>query len=82
MATLTAADRKKMPKREFAGPDDTFPINDATHEEMAISGATRSERAGNISASEEAEIKARARAKLAETKRKFREMHARRKERG
>lgn len=82
MATLTAADRKKMPKREFAGPDDSFPINDATHARLAISGATRSERAGNISASEEAEIKARARAKLAETKRKFREMHAQRKERG
>ena len=40
------------------------PINDPTHARMAISGATRSERAGNISASEAARIKAKARKKL------------------
>lgn len=41
-----------------------FPIGDKVHDRMAISGATRSERAGNISASKEASIKAAARADL------------------
>jgi hypothetical protein len=39
-------------------------VGDKTHARLAISGATRSERAGNISSSEEANIKAKARAKL------------------
>jgi hypothetical protein len=64
MAKLSAGRRKAMPKSEFAGPGRSFPINDPTHARMAISGATRSERAGNISPSTEASIKAKARAKL------------------
>lgn len=47
-----------------AGPNGSFPIGDAKHARLAISGATRSERAGNISASTAAKIKAKARAKL------------------
>jgi hypothetical protein len=66
MTTLTEAMRKRMPKSQFAEPASRgFPMNDATHQRMAISGATRSEHAGNISASEAARIKAEARAKLA-----------------
>lgn len=64
MAKLTAAKRKAMPKGQFAGPGKSFPINDATHARMAISGATRSQHAGNISPSTAAAIKAKARAKL------------------
>lgn len=64
MAVLSAADRRNMPAKEFAGPNRSFPVGDSTHARMAISGATRSERAGNISSSEEASIKAKARAKL------------------
>lgn len=64
MARLTAADRKKMPASEFAGGKGHFPINDKKHARLAIGGATRAERAGNISASEEARIKSKARAKL------------------
>jgi hypothetical protein len=41
-----------------------FPMNDAKHQRLAIGGATRSERAGNISKSKEASIKATARRKL------------------
>jgi hypothetical protein len=41
-----------------------FPIGDPTHARLAIGGATRSFRAGNISAAKEHEIKAKARAKL------------------
>jgi len=64
MAKLYAADRKKMPKSSFAGPGKSFPVNDPTHARLAISGATRSEHAGNISASEADKIKAKARGKL------------------
>jgi len=64
MGILDARTRKGMPKSEFAGPGRSFPINDPTHARMAISGATRSERAGNISASEASRIKAKARKKL------------------
>ena len=39
-------------------------MQDPSHQRAAISGATRSEHAGNISTSEEAAIKAKARAKL------------------
>lgn len=68
MANLTAAKRRKMPKKQFAGPGKSFPINDAEHARLAIGGATRSERAGNISASEADKIKAAARAKLGKSK--------------
>ena len=64
MAKLTAASRKRMKKSEFAGPARSFPINDATHARLAISGASRAEHAGNISASTAASIKAKARKKL------------------
>jgi hypothetical protein len=61
---LSAADRKQMPLSQFAGPGRSFPVGDKTHARLAISGATRSQHAGNISASEAASIKAKARAKL------------------
>ncbi len=64
MAKLTAADRKKIPAAKFAGPGRSFPINDPNHARLAIGGATRSEHAGNISASEAERIKARARGAL------------------
>lgn len=49
---------------EKAGPNGSFPIGDKKHARLAIGGATRSERAGNISPATEARIKAKARAKL------------------
>lgn len=64
MARLNALARKQMPAGSFAGPGRSFPINDKTHARLAISGATRSMRAGNISAAEAARIKAKARKKL------------------
>jgi hypothetical protein len=45
----------------------SFPIGDKKHARLAIGGATRSERAGNISPAKEAQIKAAARAKLGDT---------------
>lgn len=44
-----------------AGPNGSFPVGDKKHARLAIGGATRSENAGNISASEAAKIKAKAR---------------------
>lgn len=64
MSKLSAGKRRSMPKSQFAGPGKSFPVNDAAHARMAISGATRSEHAGNISASEAERIKAKARKKL------------------
>lgn len=61
MSVLKAAMRKKMSSKQFAGPSKSFPVNDKVHARMAISGATRSERAGNISVGTENKIKARAR---------------------
>ena len=65
---LNAAARKAMPKKEFAGPGKSFPVNDKVHARMALSGATRSERAGNISKGTEERIKSKARAKLGESR--------------
>jgi hypothetical protein len=64
MADLSAADRRKMPKSQFAGPGRSFPVNDPNHARLAISGATRAYNAGNISQEEEEKIKATARQRL------------------
>lgn len=64
MSVLRAAIRKKMPNSDFALPGKRFPMNDPTHQRLAISGATRAERAGNISAVTAERIKSEARAKL------------------
>lgn len=64
MATLKAAARNALPAKVFAGPGRSFPIPDKSHARAAISGATRSMHAGNISAGEAAAIKAKARKKL------------------
>lgn len=65
MGKLTARDRSKMPSSQFGMPKSKgFPIQDPTHQRMAISGATRSEHAGNISAGTADRIKAEARKKL------------------
>ena len=47
-----------------AGPNGSFPVGDPKHARLAIGGATRSERAGNITPAQEAHIKAAARAEL------------------
>ena len=64
MTVLTADSRRHIPASKFAGPGGTFPVEDAIHQRMAISGATRSEHAGNISPQQAARIKSIARAIL------------------
>jgi hypothetical protein len=64
MAKLSAAKRKSMSQSEYALPGKRFPLNDKNHDRAAISGATRAERAGNISPAQESRVKAQARSKL------------------
>ncbi len=40
MAKLTAAARKKIPTSEFAGPDRSYPIADASHARNALARAS------------------------------------------
>jgi len=39
MAKLSSRQRKRMPKSEFAGPDRSFPIPDASHGRNALARA-------------------------------------------
>jgi hypothetical protein len=64
MSRLTAAERRKRPARDFAGPDKTFPDYDRKHQRAAISGASRAYHAGHISKATEQRIQARERRKL------------------
>jgi hypothetical protein len=65
MAKLSSLGRKQMAPSKFALPaSKRFPDEDAKHQRLAISGASRSERAGNISAATASRIKARERNKL------------------
>lgn len=36
MAKLSSSDRKALPKSDFAGPDDSFPIPDKSHAIQAL----------------------------------------------
>ena len=64
MSKLTTAERKKLAPKQFAGPNKSFPIEDANHARKAIQLAPRSEKAGNISKSQETAIVRKARAAL------------------
>lgn len=64
MSKLTTADRNKLPSSEFAGPGRSFPIPDKSHAVQAERMVGRSEKAGNISSSQAAAIKAKAKKKL------------------
>lgn len=67
MARLTAKARNKIPTSKFAGPGRSFPIEDKNHARAALSLVGKSERAGNVTPGQAAKIRARAKAKLAET---------------
>lgn len=65
MAKLTAKTRNDLPALEFAGPDRTYPIPDASHAANAKARATQQVKAGTLSPSAAASIKAKANRKLA-----------------
>jgi len=66
MAKLTAAARKKMPKKEFAGPGKSYPIENKSHAANAKARASQMEAKGKLSASEKAKIDAKANKVLGE----------------
>jgi hypothetical protein len=65
MAKLTAKARSKIPSKQFAGPDRSYPIEDKAHARNAIARASQQQNAGNLSLEQAVRIKAKARAKLA-----------------
>lgn len=60
MAKLTAAARKAIPTSKFAGPDRSYPIEDRAHAANAKARATQMVKAGKLSSSTAARIRARA----------------------
>lgn len=60
MAKLTTAARKRLPKSAFAGPGRSYPVQDRAHAANAKARATQMAKAGKLSISGAAKIKARA----------------------
>ena len=64
MAKLSTAQRKHLPASEFAGPGRSYPVNDKAHARNALARAAQQVKAGNLSSSAAAKIRAKAHAKL------------------
>lgn len=64
MTKLTKSERDRLSGKQFAGPNRSFPIENASHAEAAIRDAPRALHAGHISKSQESHIVKAARAKL------------------
>jgi hypothetical protein len=60
MAKLNAAKRNALPKSDFAGPDRSYPVPDASHARNAKARASQAVNAGRMSKSQEAKIDAKA----------------------
>jgi hypothetical protein len=60
MAKLDAADRKKLPAKDFAGPDRSYPVNDRSHAANAKARAAQMAKRGLISDAQLARINAKA----------------------
>lgn len=60
MAKLDAADRKKLPAKDFAGPDRSYPVNDKNHARNAKARASQMAKKGLISDAQLARINAKA----------------------
>lgn len=67
MSGLTAKTRDNMPASKFALSGERFPVEDAKHARLALSGASRSLAVGNISPEEAASVRHRAENVLGET---------------
>jgi hypothetical protein len=50
MARLTAASRKKIPTKNFAGPDRSYPIEDESHARNALARASGKSVQGEVDA--------------------------------
>lgn len=60
MATLTAAQRRRIPNSQFAGPGRSYPVEDASHAANAKARAKQQENRGNLSPSAYRRIVAKA----------------------
>lgn len=49
MARLSASQRKRLPSSDFAGPNDTYPDEDANHQKEAKIQAARAYHEGRMS---------------------------------
>lgn len=70
MAKLTVAERKKMPKKDFAGSGKSYPIENKAHAANAKARASQMEAKGKLSPSAKAKIDARADKVLGKGKKK------------
>lgn len=68
MTKLNAKQRNAIPTAQFAGPDRSYPIEDASHAQNAIARASQQVNAGNLSPATAATIKSKARSKLSKIK--------------
>ncbi len=64
MAKLDTEHRDKLPDKDFAGPDRSYPIEDKTHGRNAKARASQAQHAGRISKAQERAIDGRADRKL------------------
>lgn len=60
MAKLDAAQRKALPKKDFAGPGRSYPVENKSHAVDAKARATQAVNAGRMGKSEEKRIDAKA----------------------
>jgi len=60
MAKLSTKSRKALPKKDFAGPDRSYPVNDRSHAANAKARATQMVEAGKLAPSTASKIKAKA----------------------
>ncbi len=60
MAKLDAKERKALPKKDFAGPGRSYPVENKSHAVNAKARASQAVNAGRMSKSEEKRIDAKA----------------------
>lgn len=60
MAKLTTAGRKALPKKDFAGPGRSYPVENKSHAANAKARASQAVNAGRMSKAEEKRIDAKA----------------------
>lgn len=60
MAKLTTKARDDLPRKDFAGPNDSYPVENKAHARDAKARASEEEHKGKLSKSQEAKIDAKA----------------------
>lgn len=60
MVKLTTKKRNELPKKEFAGPGRSYPVNDRSHAANAKARASQMEKRGKLSESAKERIDAKA----------------------